>query len=164
LNKYIDRANKKIVSSTGQLVWYYGRGVLLVSSPRSQAAVGFLAGAGPIRLGDVIIDSHNQYGSVHVISLDGQPLAVSRRILVQAFTEEKMNGFKSANGVIEDIGRAPIIVRDIDAKITIANAANLRAVSLDEQGYARDPLQPQITGANATITLPKDSLYTILTR
>ena len=75
LSKYIDRENKKITSSTGEIVWDYGRGVLLVNSPRSQAAVGFLASAGPIRLGDVIIDSHNEYGAIHVISLDGQPLA-----------------------------------------------------------------------------------------
>jgi hypothetical protein len=164
LSRYIDRANKKITSSTGQIVWYYGRGVLLVSSPRSQGAVGFLGAAGSIRLGDVIIDSHNEYGAVHLISLDGQPLATSRKILVQAFTEEKMNGFKSADGVIQDIGRAPIIVRDIDATITIANAANLTATSLDEQGYARSRLQPKITGATATIRLPTDSLYTILAR
>lgn len=78
LGKYIDRANKKITSSTGQLIWYYGRGVLLVNSPRSQAAVGFLSGAGPIRLGDVVTDSHNQYGAVHVISLDGQPISVAK--------------------------------------------------------------------------------------
>jgi hypothetical protein len=164
LSKYIDRSNKKIVSSTGQLVWYYGRGVLLVSSPRSQGAVGFLGGAGPIRLGDVVINSHNEYGAIHVISLDGQPLAVSRKILVQAFTEEKMDGFKSSNGVIQDIGRAPIIVRDIDATVTVGNASNLTATSLDEQGYARGVLRPQITGATAAVTLPKAGLYTILTR
>jgi hypothetical protein len=164
LNKYIDRTNKKIVSSTGQLVWYYGRGVLLVSSPRSQAAIGFLAGAGPIRLADVIINCHNEYGAIHVISLDGAPLAVSRKILIQAFTEEKMEGFNSSHGTIQSIGHPPIIVRDIDATVTIANTATLRATALDEQGYARNPLQPQFTGANATITLPKDSLYTILTR
>jgi hypothetical protein len=164
LSKYIDRANKKITSSTGQLVWYYGRGVLLVSSPRSQAAVGFLSAAGPIRLGDIIISSRNEYGSVHVISLDGKPLAISKKILVQAFTEEKMEGFKSANGIIEDIGRPPILVRDIDATITIANATTLTATSLDEQGYARSPIQPRITAGNATIALPKDTLYTILTR
>lgn len=164
LSRYIDRANKKITSSTGQIVWDYGRGVLSVNSPRSQAAVGFLAAAGPIQLGDVTIDSRNQYGAIHVISLDGQPLAGSRRILIQAFTEEKMYGFRSANGLIGDIGRAPITVRDIDATLTIANGAGFKAASLDEQGYARALLQTQITGSSATIILPKDSLYTILVR
>jgi hypothetical protein len=165
LSKYIDRAAKKITSSTGEIVWDYGRGLLTVNSPRSQAAAGFLAAAGPIQLGDVTIESHNEYGSIHVISLDGAPLATSKKILVQAFTEEKMDGFQSANGVIQDVGHLPVLVRDIDAKITFAHGAGLKAESLDEQSYARSSWQPQITnGGVTTITLPKDGLYTILTR
>jgi hypothetical protein len=164
LTRYIDRENRRITSSTGEIVWDYGRGLLTVNSPRSQAAVGFLARAGLVRLGDVTIDSHNEYGAIHVISLDGEPLASSRRILVQAFTEEKMYGFKSANGLIQNIGRPPITVRDIDARITIANGAAFKATSLDEQGYARDSLEPKIIGGDAIVTLPKDSLYTILAR
>lgn len=164
LGRYIDRQNKRITSSTGEIVWDYGRGVLMVNSPRSQAATGFLGRAGAIRLGAVTIDSHNEYGTIHVISLDGAPLATSRRILIQAFTEEKMYGFKSSNGVIENIGRAPITVRDIDATVTIASFGNLKATSLDEQGYARATLQPSFIEGYATITLPRDSLYTILVR
>jgi len=164
LSKYIDRDKKIITSSTGEIVWNYGEGFLTVNSPRSQAVTGFLSKAGPIKLGDVTIDSHNEYGTVHVISLDGQPLAISKKILIQAFTEEKMYGFKSANGVIQDIGHAPVTVRDIDAKVTLANGPALKATVLDEQGYAHGDLQPQITDGAAVITLPKDSLYTILTR
>ena len=164
LSKFIDRGNKKITSSTGEIVWDYGQGLLTVNSPRSQAAVGFLAKAGPIKLGDVTIESNNEYGAIHVISLDGEPLTTARKILVQAFTEEKMYGFSASNGVIQNIGRTPITVRDIDAKVTLANGAGLKAVALDEQGYARGELQPQMADGSATITLPKDSLYTILTR
>ena len=138
-------------------MWDYGNGLLTVNSRNSQGVTGFLAKAGPIKLGDVTIESHNEYGAVHVISLDGLPLASSKKILIQAFTEEKMYGFKSANGVIEDIGRPPISVRDIDASVTIANGATIKATSLDEQGYARGELQPQIADGAATITLPKDS-------
>jgi len=164
LSPFIDRADKRITSSTGQIVWDYGRGLLTVNSPRSQCAAGFLARAGAIKLGDVTIESKNEYGAIHVISLDGQPLATARRILIQAFTEEKMYGFQAFNGVIRDIGRAPITVRDIDASITMAAGGALTATSLDEQGYARAALQPRMNGAAATISLPRDSLYTILTR
>jgi hypothetical protein len=164
LAPYIDRDAKKIISSGGEIVWDYGRGLLTVNSPRSQAATGFLGRAGPIQLGDVTIESHNEYGTVHVISLDGEPLATSRKILVQAFTEEKMDGFQSAHGVIQDIGHLPILVRDLDVKITFAHGAGLKAESLDEQGYARSELQPQLTNGASTITLPKDGLYTVLTR
>jgi hypothetical protein len=164
LTPYIDRANKRITSTTGELVWDYARGLLTVNSPRSQAAVGFLSKAGAINLANVTIQSRNEYGAIHVISLDGAPLADSRRILIQAFTEEKMYGFKSANGLIQDIGRAPITVRDIDATVTLAATPALTATALDEQGYAAARLQPRLTAGKAIITLPRNSLYTIITR
>ena len=164
LAKYIDRAGKKIVSSTGQIVWSYGNGLLTVNSPRSRCVAGFLAKAGAVSLGELTIDSRNEYGAIHVISLDGKPLETSRRILVQAFTEEKREGFRSANGVIQDTGHAPMLVRDVDARITMSNGGNLKAMSLDEQGYARKPIPVQVSAGSATVTLPDDALYTILTR
>ena len=102
LSKYIDRPDKTITSSTGEIRWDYGNGFVTVNSPRSQAATGFLAKAGLIKLGDITIESHNEYGTIHVISLDGEPLSRSKKILIQAFTEEKMYGFKASNGVIQD--------------------------------------------------------------
>ena len=164
LDKYIDRDKKIITSSTGEITWDYANGLLTVNAPTSQAAAGFLAKSGPIKLNDVTIESNNEYGTIHLISLDGQPLATSRKILVQAFTEEKMYGFSATNGFIKDIGRPPITVRNIDAKITLPNAANLKATALDEQGYPRESLTPQLNGTAATLPLPKDTLYTILTR
>ncbi len=82
LSKFIDRDKKTITSSTGQVVWRYGQGIVIVNSPRSQGAAGFLGRAGPIKLGDVTIESRNEYTAIQVVSLDGQPLSSSRKILV----------------------------------------------------------------------------------
>jgi len=160
LSKLIDRNAKVVTSVTGQLRWDYGTGVVRVDSPRSQAVTGFLAKAGSVKLGDVTITAKNEYGTVHVISLDGQPLASSKKILVQSFTEEKMNGFQAQNGKIIDVGHSPINVRDIDATVTFANAAGLSATVLDEQGYKRADL----TLTNGTLVLPKNALYVVVTR
>jgi len=164
LDKFIDRNKKIITSSTGEITWDYANGLLTINAPTSQAAAGFLGKAGPIKLNEVTIESNNEYGTIHLISLDGVPLATSKKILVQAFTEEKMEGFSAANGLIKDIGHPPILVRNIDAKITLPNAAKLKATALDEQGYPREPLTPQLNGDAATLTLPKDTLYTIIAR
>ena len=51
LSKFIDRNKKAITSSTGQIVWRYGQGIVIVDSPRRQGAAGFLGKAGPIKLG-----------------------------------------------------------------------------------------------------------------
>ena len=164
LSKFIDRDKKIIRSSTGEIVWDFGNGILSVDSPKSQAVTGFLSKTSPIKLGNVTIQSGNEYATVHIISLDDAPIATSKKILIQAFTEEKMYGFKGENGSIQDIGRMPITVRNIDAKVTFANSPGIKATKLDEQGYANGDVAVQVNGTDATVALPADSLYTVITR
>jgi len=161
LSKLIDRSAKTITSVTRELVWNYGDGLLTVNSPRSQAATGFLGKAGSVKLGDLTITSAMEYGTVHVISLDGEPIATSKRFLIQAFSEEKMFGFKAEGGVIKNVGGAPINVRDIQATVTFDNDAGLKATTLDANGYARG--KAEALQGNAVV-LARDALYTVLTR
>lgn len=156
----IDHARRTATSITGELRWDWGQGLVTVNSPRSQAATGYLSKAGTIRLKDVTLTSRNEYGTIHVISLDGLPLSSSRRILVQAFTEQKLYGWQGAKGRILDIGRAPITVKEIDAAVTFANPAGLKGAMLDANGMKRGDLA--LNGG--TLTLPKDALYVVLTR
>jgi hypothetical protein len=159
LSKYIDHENKKITSITGEETLDYGNALLTVNSPRSQMVTGFLSKAGPIKLGDVTITSNNEFGTIHVISLDDQPLSTSKKILVQAFTEEKLTGEDYSNGRINALGHDPILIRNIDATVTF-NAPISGGTVLDEQGYARGPADVK----DGLVMLPKDSLYTIITR
>jgi hypothetical protein len=159
LSKSIDRQAKVVTSLTGELRWDWGRGVVTVNTARSQAATGFLAKAGEVKLGDITIRCGSEYGTVHVISLDGLPLATSKRILVQAFTEEKMYGFRAAGGRIEDTGRTPINVRELDASVTFAKPV-ATATALDAHGNAAGAVALR----GGTLILPKDRLYVIVTR
>ncbi len=161
VSKLIDRKSKTITSVTSELQWNYGDGLLTVNTPKSQAVTGFFSKAGTVKLGDIAITSKLEYGTVHVISLDGQPLATSRKTLVQAFSEEKMYGFRAENGVIKDVGRTPINVRDIQATVTFANSANLRTTALDPNGYAKGEAAPM---KGARLILQRVSMFTILTR
>jgi len=161
LSKLIDRSAKKITSVTGELTWKYGDGLLTVNTPKSQAVTGFLSKAGTVQLGDLTITSAMEYGTVHVISLDDQPLATSKKILIQAFSEEKMFGFKAENGVIKNVGNAPITVRDLQATVTFTKGAGLKAVALDPNGYARGRAEEVKAGA---VVLVRDGMYTVVTR
>jgi hypothetical protein len=160
LSKAIDRNAKVVTSLTGELRWDWGKGLVTVNTARSQAVTGFLAKGGECKLGDVTIRSGSEYGTVHVISLDGAPLATAKRILIQSFTEERMYGWRVSGDRIEDTGRAPINVRELDASVTFAKPAGLKAVALDGHGYAAGEVPVQ----GGTITLPKDKLYVIVTR
>ena len=161
LSKLIDRSAQRISSVTNELIWDYGAGLLTVNTPLSQAVTGFLSKAGKVKLGDIVIESSMEYGTVHVISLDDQPLAISHRILVQAFSEEKMYGYRVENGVIKDAGRAPINVRDIQAAVTFTNSAGLNAAVLDLNGYATGSAMSIKDGK---LSLQRDAMYTVVTR
>ena len=116
-----------------------GRDFSPSTRPRSQAVVGFLSKAGPIKLGDVTIDPTTIWHS---------PRHQPRRPASRHFEENPRPGLHrgknvrllAANGVIQDIGRPPIIVRDIDANVTLPGNASLKATALDEQGYPRNAL------------------------
>ncbi|MHC4506258.1 MAG: hypothetical protein ACYTFI_23430, partial [Planctomycetota bacterium] len=163
LTRHIDRGKKVVRSVTGELAWDYGRGVVTVDAARCRGAVGFLGKAGRVELGEVAIECANEYASVLVVSLDGKPLSSSRKILVQAVTEDKPYGFSVEGGKVAELGGYPMNVRRISATVTLHRAGRLReAVVLDANGYARGKAKATRAGGHLRIELPSDALYTVV--
>lgn len=73
----------KIVSDTGELVRDFVEGRFIVSTPRSQVASGWIGGA-RIELRDGWLELDNPGATFALSSLDGEPIATSKRILVTA--------------------------------------------------------------------------------
>jgi hypothetical protein len=166
LDTYIDDQAKVIRSMTGQLKWDYDTGLVTVDTPRAQGACGFLARAGQIELGDVKIQSGNEYGSVLAVSLDEKPLATSKRILVQAGTWDRPFGFETRKvgeyREITDLGGYPLNVRRIDAQVTLKGDSGGKVTVLDMNGYPTD--RTSTLGPDGSIALPADSLYMLIER
>lgn len=166
LRKYIDTDEQKITSTTGELEWDYANGVATVNTVTAQGASGFLKKAGKIVLGDVTINSQNDYGTVLVVSLDGKPIGESKKILVQTATEDKPYGFKTEPrgqyNRITNLGSYPLNVRRIKATVTVDTAAQ-EAVVLDGNGYVTGHKAESSTSDDGLhITLPEDAIYTII--
>jgi hypothetical protein len=167
LSPYVDRAQKKIKSLTGELLWDYGLGVVTVNTAQSQGAAGFLGRAGPIRLRNVTIDCRNEFAAVLVVSLDDRPLATSRKILIQAATEEQPYGFKTDGGRIVDLGGPPLEVKKVTARVALRWEGGGRptVTALDENGYATDK-KVTVTGDGVhlplSIELAEDALYHVV--
>jgi hypothetical protein len=141
LSPYLNRTNKVARSQTGELEWNWGAGLVKMSAPAAQGVTGFLGAAGSIDLPDITITSPVEYGTVLVVSLDQQPLAVSGRLLVQIMTEEKPYGWATdaPTGLrtITNAGAAPIMVRNFAGAVILkrADASSLRVTALDANGY-----------------------------
>lgn len=176
LARYIDHANRRITAVTGEAVWDYGLGVATVNTPTSQGATGALNALPQIELDDVIIRSQNDFGTVVVVSLDGQPIARSSRLLIQAMTEDKPYGFVTrpvlddegrSTGQLEivDLGAGLLNVRNIEATVILKGADKEPQVfSLDVNGYNPQKIRGELREDGFHIRLPGDRLYTIVVR
>ncbi len=166
LSKFIDHAHQIVHSTTGQLKLDYGKGVLTINAPMAQGISGNLHDAGAVELADVSIQSDSTLAHIVAVSLDGAPLATSKKILLQAMSEEKATGFESqpaSNGVqkIVHIGQDPWSIKALGGivKFKRTDSGILKVVSLDANGDKQDEL-----GAASEIKLLAGTLYYLISR
>jgi hypothetical protein len=171
LNKYIDREKKTVRSRTGELTWDWGNGVAIADAPESQSVCGFLAKAGPVELADVVFHLGVPYGVAWAVSLDGRPIGVSRRTLLQVITEERSRGWETQPATFEAkgktyegfrilaTGKGGMQVRAIEGSVTIkrADADKLRVTALDTDFRLR-----RVLPAGDRIELLPDCLYYLI--
>lgn len=152
-----------IEAAEGAMRWDPRRRLFMVNAPGFQAAAGALRDAGAIRLGAVEIRSPMESGVIALVSLDGQPLDFSRKILVQIFSEEFNTGFNAQKAgemsVIRSSGRPPLLVRAMSGEINFLrpDADELVATALDAN---LSPLVPAGLGASLRL-LPSTMYYLV---
>lgn len=170
LTKYIDESNKTINSITGQLNWNYDKGIAKVNTPLTQGATGHMNSQSVVELDQVAITFHNDFGTVMVISMDNKPISSSRKLMIQAMTQEKPYGFTTidkANGVkeITSMGDGPLNVENINASVLLKGITDVTGVyALDMNGYVSDTLTGTVKESGYEIKLNPDSLYTVVER
>ena len=146
-----------------------------MDAPHAQGVTGFLqAAGGRFSLSDVTIESENEYATINVVSLDEQPLADSKRILLQVVTVNRLTGFRTkpatfkvGNGdsgyvvegeQIERIGKPPFRIANTKVTVCVKNPSVRRAVVLDINGYptSTHPIEA------GRFQLPEDAIYVVL--
>jgi hypothetical protein len=175
LSRWIDEQAGTVTSVTGELVWDYRRGICTLAAPKAAGATGFLAPAGPLRLGAVTLRCSNEYATVLAVSLDDRDLASSSRILVQTTTRCRPYGWKESPATfrdaegrthtgkrIDDIGSAPWNVELLRAELEVANPRIRRATVLDPNGMPSGTLRAESKSGTFAVKLPEDALYVIL--
>jgi hypothetical protein len=165
LQPYFDPVQQTITSSTGELILDYGRGILRIDAPKVQAVSGDLhAATDGIALKDVTIRSPLDLIHVVVVSLDGQPISQSERMLLQVMSEEQNSGYSSERMPdgrcrITNLGTDPWQVRELVGAVSFhrADAGQLIAQPLDHNGQpSGDPLPA------ASLQLLPQTLYYLI--
>ena len=168
VGRYI--TDQTVRSRTRELRLNHQRGVLRIDTPRAKGAIGFLGDEGTVTLDRLAISCENEYASILVVPLDGKPIVQSRKLLVQAMTEDRPYGFDrkarpDGTRTVTSLGGYPFNVKAIRARVSIASShdAAPRVTVLNENGYPRDvSIDVQRTDAGATFTLAPDGIYHVV--
>lgn len=174
LRPYVDEAGKCVRSITGQVVWDYGRGVCTVNAPKAQGATGFLNKVGTFKLGDVEMTAGNDYATVMVVSMDGQPLRTARKVLVQIGTVARPAGWKdkpvtwsdkqgSHTGLeVVSFGKAPWMIVESDLSLTLHNAIVTHATAVSPNGEAQGEVAIRREGGKVSLRMPPNAMYVVM--
>jgi hypothetical protein len=140
-----------VVSDTGELRRDWAAGIQTIDTPLSQAAIGWVGGK-RLQLRDVTFDVQTPKAAVAVTSLDGQPLATSRQMLVTAVGQ-----VAASPG-----GGLPFVAQPIDATLTLRSSLPLRLVPLAPgthpgtgAGTKLTMIEPVRRGGEQVFTLPR---------
>ena len=140
-----------VVSDTGELRRDWAAGIETIDTPLSQAAIGWVGGR-HLNLRDVTFDVQTPKATVAVTSLDGQPIATSRQMLVTAVGQ-----VAASPG-----GGLPFVAQPIAAMLTLRTSVPLRLVPLapgthpgSGAGTKLSMIEPLRRGTEQIFTLPR---------
>lgn len=175
LERYIDKAQNRITSVTGEVVMDLGRRFCTVDAPSAQGVTGFFDQQRLHRLTDVTFSVRNDYGSFLAVSLDGEPLKSSRKVLVQVGTRSRPTdweevpadvpgpGGQTVRGFeVRNYGRAPWQVVKPQAEVIVRNPSLRRGAVLDMNGNSVRNLQLTVGQSLVRFSFPEDAMYVVL--
>ncbi len=141
--KYWDSSNKIIQSATGELTWDYGRQIITVHTPKTQAVIGRAQGQS-FQLPGVTAEFKTPFVSVIFTPLDDLPLAQSKHILITALAQDKQSSarYNDEGTRLESTGTAPLLLEPVQATLRFAGAKPAQVRALDPYGVPHGKTVP----------------------
>lgn len=145
----INPDEKRFSSDTGELCLDYHRGLLVIDTARTKAAVGLLSDQGSIALGDVQLECDTPFAAIILTALDDRPIGDSRRLLLTctARAENTAQGFWPPSEEeaqrntyawrLPGRGREPVICEPVRARLRLPASGKLTVFALDPTGRRR---------------------------
>jgi hypothetical protein len=157
---------ESLISDTGELAWQ--KGLVTVDTERSQALIGFNQ-ANPKALRNLSAEVRNRFSAIVLTSLDGRPIAKSRKMLLVTGAAVANTGqqWNEKRNSLVSWGTTPIVTEPVSGKITLRNLegdAKVEVTALDgggcPSGSARQAVRTK-AGWEAEIGDPVTTWYQI---
>lgn len=171
----IDRDQGLVVSDTGQIQLNYHKGFCTVNSPCAQGVTAFFRSPNAFKLSDTTFRSDNEYGAALAVSMDGQPIRSSRKILVQFGTRCRPTGWSEKTTTINldqgkqvpgfevvATGTSPWQVKEAELQVTVKNPTLKTATVLDMNGLAVSEIPLTSSGGSVSFRFPANAMYVVL--
>ena len=164
-----------LTAATGEVSLDPKAGLARMAAPRAQGVCGFLREAGGrFDLPDAVIESSNEYAMIQFVSLDGEPLATSRKVLAQAGTRARLTGWvtkpaefgngeeKRAGEEIVYTGETPWQFEQVRAEVILRNALLSKVTRLDADGRAAGVVPATKKDDALRFSFPSDAFWVVL--
>jgi hypothetical protein len=133
----VDKGPGEVLSDTGELWRSWQKRYGWIDTPRTKAAYGFLAAAGPIILKGLELEVKNDFATIALSSLTDDPIEQSDSLLLTAVgrcdnTDAK---YDADHRLQLDFGHLPVLIEAIEAKIKLTTKrSNLKVIVISEHG------------------------------
>ncbi|TNF61598.1 MAG: hypothetical protein EP306_06245 [Burkholderiales bacterium] len=166
---------QRVRANTGELVLDHHRGVATIDTARTQGVAAHFAQAREHRLSVLGVRSDNDFGALMAVSLDGQPLASSGRVLLQYATRSRPTGWQDRPATLRleggatvqgrevvSFGQAPWRVVQPQVEVSLRNPGLRRATALDMNGMPLAEVPVQRNADGLRLRFPAGSMYVVL--
>lgn len=156
-------ARREFAADNGQCAWDQDHGQFIVSTPACCAAVGFIGGRN-IPLRDVNLDVGSpRFAAVSLTSLDGHPIAASRRLLLTAVARCENTGqrwFENLSGSLKMLGaKTGTWLEPVSATVTLRNPRAFKLFALNPAGQRALELPASRAADDASFAVHGESMY-----
>lgn len=135
-DKLVPGDGKIVTSDTGELYKNIAEQYGIIDSPRSQVVYGYIGANKTLKTQDITVKCKNNFAVIAASSLTDAPISESDNILISAVGRASNTDEVRDNGILTEIGKAPILAEVIEAEIEVKNATPAMVVfGITAEGY-----------------------------
>jgi hypothetical protein len=153
---FIPAGQSFVRSDTGELTRTWNEGIQTIDTPKTQAVSGWIGGK-KIELKDATFQFSTRKSVVALTSIDNEPLATSRFILVTAVGQARSAPAQQAGkrGSSASTSQGPFLSEPVVGKVTLrTKTSGLELLSLGSDGKVVSRMTPVHEQNSLTIGLP----------
>ena len=154
----VDLSKGEVRSDTGELYRNWEKNLGIIDTDMTKCAYGSLCKNGDIKLNGVKIKCDTDYAVIALSSLTDAPITSSDNILLTTVGRAENTDFKMEGELMLDIGKAPVLVENIEAEIAIdTDQTDMTVWAISAEGYYIGTVPTEVKDGKLTFKTGKVS-------